>query len=67
MVALVLGLVLCLPLGGLFLFQFYANQLVQQTEESLLAQAAVLSAGYAEAYRDLDDGVVRGEVVGQIF
>ncbi|NVO55770.1 HAMP domain-containing histidine kinase [Rhodobacteraceae bacterium B1Z28] len=47
---LVLGLVLCLPIAGLFLFRFYANQLVQQTEESLLTQASVLAAVYAEAY-----------------
>lgn len=30
-VLVVLGLVLCLPIAGLFLFRFYANQLVQQT------------------------------------
>ncbi|MVO17088.1 sensor histidine kinase [Parasedimentitalea huanghaiensis] len=47
---LVLGLVLCLPFAGLFLFKFYASQLVQQTEESLLAQASVLSATYAQFY-----------------
>lgn len=49
-VASVLGLVLCLPFAGLFLFKFYANQLVQQTEESLLTQASVLAAVYAELY-----------------
>lgn len=48
----VLGLVLCLPIAGLFLFRFYANQLVQQTEESLLTQASVLSAVYAELYSE---------------
>ncbi|MBL4807266.1 MAG: sensor histidine kinase [Rhodobacteraceae bacterium] len=45
-----LGLVLCLPIAGLFLFSFYANQLVQQTEESLLTQASVLSATFAVLY-----------------
>lgn len=50
-VLLVLGLVLCLPFAGLFLFKFYANQLVQQTEESLLSQASVLAAVYAELYQ----------------
>ncbi|WP_051927478.1 sensor histidine kinase [Ruegeria halocynthiae] len=50
-VLLVLGLVLCLPFAGLFLFKFYANQLVQQTEESLLTQASVMAAVYAELYR----------------
>jgi len=49
-VALVLGLVLCLPFAGLILFQFYANQLVQQTEESLIGQASVLAATYAELF-----------------
>jgi len=49
-VALVLGLVLCLPFAGLLLFQFYATQLVQQTEESLIGQASVLAATYAELF-----------------
>lgn len=66
-VAIVLGLVLALPLAGLFLFQFYANQLVQQTEESLLAQSAVLAAGYAAAYREFDDGKPRGQPVAGPF
>ncbi|WP_171098024.1 ATP-binding protein [Ruegeria sp. HKCCD7255] len=46
----VLAIVLCLPFAGLFLFRFYDSQLVQQTEESLLSQASVLSATYAELY-----------------
>ncbi len=66
-VAIVLGLVLALPLAGLFLFQFYANQLVQQTEESLLAQSAILAAGYATTYRELDDGAPRGRPVATPF
>ncbi|WP_254429797.1 ATP-binding protein [Ruegeria atlantica] len=33
------------------MFKFYANQLVQQTEESLLTQASVLAAVYAELYQ----------------
>ncbi|MFY0619113.1 HAMP domain-containing sensor histidine kinase [Shimia sp.] len=49
-VATVLGVVLSLPFAGLFLFKFYANQLVQQTEESLLAQAAMMSAVFAQTY-----------------
>ncbi len=49
-VLVVLALVLCLPFAGLFLFKFYDSQLVQQTEESLLTQAAVLSATYAQLY-----------------
>lgn len=54
-VLVVLGLVLCLPIAGLLLFRFYANQLVQQTEESLLMQAAVLTAAYEQLYRDAAD------------
>ena len=50
-----LALVLCLPFAGLTLFRFYANQLVQQTEESLLMQAAVLTATYEELYRTAAD------------
>ncbi|MBO6898074.1 MAG: sensor histidine kinase [Shimia sp.] len=49
-VAIVLGVVLSLPFAGLFLFKFYANQLVQQTEESLLAQASIMAAIYAQSY-----------------
>lgn len=49
-VAIVLGVVLSLPFAGLFLFKFYANQLVQQTEESLLAQASIMAAVYARSY-----------------
>ena len=60
LIATVLGLVLSLALGVVFLFQFYTNQLIQQTEESLLAQATLLSESYAEAYGALDDGVARG-------
>lgn len=54
-ILVVLGLVLCLPIAGLFLFRFYANQLVQQTEESLLMQTAVLTAAYEQLYRDAAD------------
>lgn len=47
----VVGLVLLLPLAGLFLFNFYGKQLVQQTEESLIAQTAMLAAVFEEAFR----------------
>jgi len=53
-VVIVLGVVLSLPFAGLFLFKFYANQLVQQTEESLLAQAAIMGAVYARSYEDAE-------------
>lgn len=54
-VAMVLSVVLSLPFAGLFLFKFYANQLVQQTEESLLAQAAVMAAVFTHSYEDAAD------------
>ncbi|MEM9967493.1 MAG: ATP-binding protein [Pseudomonadota bacterium] len=49
-VLVVLSLVLCLPIASLILFKFYANQLVQQTEESLLAQGAIMANTYAALY-----------------
>lgn len=61
LISAVLGLVLCLATAGLFLFQFYTHQLIQQTEESLLAQAALLAETYAEGYAEADDGVPRGK------
>ena len=60
LISAVLGLVLCLSTAGLFLFQFYTHQLIQQTEESLLAQATVLAEVYVDAYVEGDDGVERG-------
>ena len=38
--------VLVLPLGGIFFFRIYENQLVQQTESELISQAAVIAAIY---------------------
>ncbi len=49
-VASVFALLLCLPIAGLLLLNFYSKQLVQQTEESLIAQAAVLSAQFSEMF-----------------
>lgn len=43
---LVCLLVLLLPLGGLFFFRIYENELVRQTELELIAQASVLATGY---------------------
>lgn len=50
-VASVVGLVLLLPLAGLFLFNFYGKQLVQQTEESLIAQTSLMAAIFEDAFR----------------
>ncbi|MCB1592331.1 MAG: HAMP domain-containing histidine kinase [Alphaproteobacteria bacterium] len=41
-------LVFLLPLGGVMFFRVYENALVQQTENELISQAAVLSAAYKE-------------------
>ena len=49
-VSVVLLSVIALPFIGLILFKFYASQLVQQTEESLQGQAAVLAAEFAVLY-----------------
>lgn len=49
-ISVVLLSVIALPFIGLILFKFYASQLVQQTEESLQGQAAVLAAEFAVLY-----------------
>lgn len=43
--------VLALPLGGLYFFRIYENELVRQTEVELIAQSAVLSATYRQLMR----------------
>lgn len=45
--------VLGLPLGGLYFFRIYENELVQQTERELISQAAVLSAEFRQHVRNL--------------
>ncbi len=50
---LVMFTVLALPLGGLYFFRIYENELVQQTERELIAQAAVLSASVRQLVRNL--------------
>ncbi len=44
--------VLALPLGGLYFFRIYENELVQQTELELISQAAVLSATFRQFVRE---------------
>lgn len=43
--------VLALPLGGLYFFRIYENELVQQTELELISQAAALSASFRQLVR----------------
>lgn len=53
---LVVLTVLALPLGGLYFFRIYENELVQQTERELIAQAVVLSASVRQLVRNLYKG-----------
>ncbi len=41
--------VIALPLGSIFFFRIYENQLVQETERELISQAALISAAYRAA------------------
>ena len=44
--------VLALPLGGLYFFRIYENELVQQTELELISQAATLAATFRQFVRE---------------
>lgn len=50
---IVMLMVLGLPLGGLYFFRIYENELVQQTERELISQSAVLSASFRQLVRNL--------------
>lgn len=50
----VMLMVLALPLGGLYFFRIYENELVQQTELELISQAAALSASYRQLVRGVN-------------
>ena len=45
--------VVALPLGGIFFFRIYENQLVQQTESELISQAAFIAAEYRQRLFEL--------------
>lgn len=51
---IVMLMVLALPMGGLYFFRIYENELVQQTERELIAQSAALSASYRQLVRNLN-------------
>ncbi|TRW94360.1 sensor histidine kinase [Candidatus Methylobacter oryzae] len=51
---IVMLMVLGLPLGGLYFFRIYENELVQQTERELISQSAVLSASFRQHVRNFD-------------
>lgn len=49
---LVLLSVLILPLGAVYFFRIFENELVRQTEQELIAQSAVLGATFRHLLRD---------------
>ncbi|MEP3276908.1 MAG: ATP-binding protein [Stappiaceae bacterium] len=64
----VLTVVMTLPVAGLFFFRLFENQLVRETERELIAQSAVLSAAYLQAYRSQQDGTVpTGAILAEEF
>jgi len=52
-VALVLGIMLLVPLGGIVFFRVYENQLIQTTEAELIAQSAAIAAVTAERLTEI--------------
>jgi signal transduction histidine kinase len=58
----VMLMVLALPLGSLYFFRIYENELVQQTERELISQSAALAAGFRMIARNLQ---LEGEVYGK--
>ncbi|MEM9332350.1 MAG: ATP-binding protein [Pseudomonadota bacterium] len=46
--------VLCLPLGGIWLFRFYDSHLVRETESELIAQGAFVKAIVVRGLEDVD-------------
>lgn len=50
--------VLILPLGSIFFFRIYENQLVHETERELIAQAAVIAAIYEREIDALRTGAI---------
>ncbi|MGI9350878.1 MAG: ATP-binding protein [Rhizobiaceae bacterium] len=59
--------ILCLPLGGIWLFRFYDNKLVQETESELIAQGAFVKAIFARELgkKGFDASNLRVEVAKQ--
>jgi signal transduction histidine kinase len=58
----VMLMVLALPLGGLYFFRIYENELVQQTERELISQSAALAASFRALASNLQtDGTIYGK------
>lgn len=53
--------VLILPIGGIYFFRFYENELVRQTESELISQASLIAALYKSQLKNiLDDDIPYG-------
>jgi signal transduction histidine kinase len=59
---MVMLMVLALPLGGLYFFRIYENELVQQTELELISQSAALAATFRQMVREQPSGNEYGYV-----
>ncbi|MFK7944790.1 MAG: ATP-binding protein [Paracoccaceae bacterium] len=55
--------VIALPLGSIFFFRIYENQLVQETERELISQAAVIGAAYQATFRYVSAGAQSEAVI----
>ena len=55
--------VLMLPLGSLYFFSLYENELVRQTESELIAQSAVLSAVFKQMVEIQNQGFPYGVII----
>ena len=53
--------VIALPLGSIFFFRIYENQLIQETERELISQAAIIAAAYQATFRFVESGTDQTE------
>jgi signal transduction histidine kinase len=64
---MVMLMVLALPLGGLYFFRIYENELIQQTERELISQSAALAASFRALARHLQpEGTVYGKFLPKL-
>ena len=64
---MVMLMVLALPLGGLYFFRIYENELIQQTERELISQSAALAASFRALARNLQpEGTVYGKFLPKL-
>jgi signal transduction histidine kinase len=57
--------VLMLPLGSLYFFSLYQNELVRQTESELIAQSAVIAATFKQLVAIQSQGVPYGKLLNK--